>query len=129
MNPINEEYAQPLPLNPNPSLDFSTILNWQHEVEANPSLLSGEGFGDLTIHGPVYVTQEQQDQAPSWGPSRSANRLKRNRIRKAERRYLNQNPHESSRTILIDRSTGIYPGNARIDANNHPGNGQVWISV
>ena len=117
MNPIIEAYSQPLPPNSNP--DFYTIMpvDWPLRLEADPPLLSGEGFSNLPIHGPVG--QEQEDRAPSWGPSRH---LRSNRIRKTEKSY--QVKHESSRTIVIDRTTDIYLGYARIDANN-PSNGQV----
>ena len=81
------------------------------------------------VHQGMQVASEQnqpedQYQAPKSGPSPSRNQRKR--FRKAESPYPNQSLHESSGTVGEDRSTGVDPGHARINANDDAGVSKVW---
>ena len=71
--------------------------------------------------GPIQQNHYQH-QASSSGPSWN----QRRRFRQAEVRYANHNIHASSGTNEEDRSTGINPGHARINADDEAGGGKVW---
>ena len=66
--------------------------------------------------GPMLVYQHHQDQYNQHI----------NRYSGTESQYAYQYKHESIGTIGEDRSTGIHPGHARIDANFDTGVGEVW---
>ena len=100
-----------------------------------------EGFYDSYFHtGPVVypshwqtpgmapnqqVPPSQQHQPPS---SRRSHGQPKKWSRKTEHPQPYQFIHESSGVVFYDRSTGVDPGEAQIDASNNPGTGQVWIT-
>ena len=121
MDPTNQQ-PLPLPLSVNPFIMQLLLESQSHTMpwwECNNGL--------LLCAGPVYQGMAQQHQhqyrAPSSGPSRNQ---RGKGSRKTEAQYLYNSKHESPGTITGDRSTGIYPGHARIGASDNTGAGKVW---
>ena len=110
---------QPLPLPP----PFINPLIAQQLLVTNTILHSVPFYA-----GPVYQGMAQQHpshdyqyQAPISGPRR--NQRQRHQ---AGPRYNSRTIHESYGTVVENRSTGIDPGRAWIDANKNTGDGKVW---
>ena len=122
MDPRNQRQLLP----PSPSLYFLRMQQLL-ELQANTIAWYESYYGLPFCEGPVYQGVAQQDQyqyrAPSWGTTRNQHK---NGFHKAEAQDLNNYLHESFGTIAFDRSTGIYPGYAWIDANNNTGAEKVW---
>lgn len=135
MDPRNQR--QPLPLLPSMTpfimqplpLPLSmTPFIMQQLLELQAYTMLCEGFNGLSLcAGLVYQGMDQQHQyqyrTPSSGPIR--NRRSRG-FRQTEPQHPFNYIHESSGTVIGDRSTGIYPGHARIDASNNTRAGKVW---
>ena len=103
------------------------LAAYSHQHPAANAMPWSGNYGGSTSYpagGPVLGNHQHQQQ-PSSGPSRSRKRRKE-QSPKAVPPPPYHNVHESSGMVSYDRSTGIHPGHARIDANNHPGMGQVW---
>ena len=77
------------------------------------------------IAGPLYPmgqhTNHQYQNRSQAGPRRN----QRKRHRKAEP-HTQYHKHESSGTVVKDRSTGVDPGMARISTSNETRAGKVW---
>ena len=116
------------------------VLNRQYEAIYRQSLAyaasgpvcppvypsQGPGMDPHAQAGEYYGTPSSStDRLGSHG--RGLSRKQRKRFHKAEPPYHYHVKHESSGTIGEDRSTGVYPGHARIGTSrNKSGIGKVW---
>ena len=92
----------------------------------NPFLMHWcEGF----YAGSLYqgMAQQNQHMYPSRPPNSGPHcNQRRKGSHKTEAQYCNNVSHESPGTIAGDRSTGINPGYAQINANGNTRAGKVW---
>ena len=105
----------PLSLPPQRHLNPSVIKQQPHNTT-----LWYEGFYDGSNQ---QAPPAQQYQPPS---SRRSRNQRKKWSRKTEHPLPNQVKHESSGAVFYNRSTGVDPGDAQIDASNNPGTGKVW---
>ena len=121
MDPSNQRQFLP------PLLSVNPFVMQLLDLQTNTMPLC-EGLDGLPFDiGPVYqgMVQQQHHQyrAPRSGPGRNR---RRKRVRKAETQHRYNLKHESSGTIIGDRSTGIHPGHAWIGASDDTGGRKVW---
>ena len=131
MAPMTQNQQPPLP--PQQFVNPSTEPIQQPLDSANTSMLWSKGINDGSSfrsgpvdQGPRMAPNQQLPLEQQYLPPIGRNRQKTKGSRKAGHPYRNHNKHESSGTVFYDHSTGIDPGHAQIDANNHPGIGKVW---
>ena len=128
MVPMNQQRSRPLP--PQQFVNFSTPM--QQPLGSANTMVCSEGYydGSSFYTGPVYqrmapIPSRQvphQYLPPSSGPSRFR---RKKWSRKAGHPYPYQIVHESSGKVYYDRSTGLNPGMAQIDAHNNSATGKV----
>ena len=130
MDPRNQQRPLPPPPSLNPFL-IPPPQSLNHFLMPPPPSLNRflmhwcEGF----YAGSLYQGMAQQlphlYRPPTWssGPHRNQ---RRKGSHKAELQYRYNTTHESPGTIAGDRSTGINPGYAQINANGNTRAGKVW---
>ena len=119
MDPRNQRQFLPPLLYVNPFMMQQLI---ELQTNTRPSCV---GFYSLPFDiGPAYQRMAQHH-CHQYRSGPSSNQC-RKRFRKAETQHRYNVLHESSGTIIGDRSTGIHPGHAQIGANDNSGGRKVW---